>query len=431
VTSRVRRKDGNYVWMESNTYILRNPDSGIPVEIISISRDITQRKRDADQIVRAKEDAERANRAKSDFLSSMSHELRTPMNSILGFAQLLSYDDRLDLEQKTKVVRIQRAGEHLLQLINDVLDLSRIESEKLQVQCEPTLLDELLDDCTSITSALAANRAVNLHFAHSVETRAHVNADPIRCKQALLNLITNAVKYNRSGGNVWVTCARVPDHMLRISVRDDGPGINSEKQQQLFQPFNRLGQERSDIDGTGIGLVITQKVVELMGGTLGFESRTGAGSTFWIELPEIDASAERRVPSARQRRPVQATDRFVTLCVEDNSANVELVKAVFNTFWPNATLLVALSAERGLELAQTEHVDLIMLDINLPGMDGYAALKQFRTMPHLVDTPVIALTADAMSSDVERGRAAGFTEYLTKPIQIPTLCATVNRVLVR
>lgn len=394
--------------------------------IWSLIQNITERKAADQALLRAKEEAERASRAKSEFLSSMSHELRTPLNAILGFGQLLESDDALDEEQHDSIHEILHAGNHLLELINEVLDLARIESGRVDLSLEGVGLGEILDESLALVQPLAEQRGIKLESAQIDTT---VRADRTRLKQVLVNLLGNAIKYNREQGQVEIRVTPQHDY-LHIAVSDTGPGIPQERLDELFQPFNRLEAEGSQIEGTGIGLVICKRLTELMGGRIGVDSTAGEGSTFWIELPmlgtaHVQPTAFATPPEQAQRHPSRD---YRLLYIEDNPANLKLVSHIL-AHREHIHLHTAHSAELGLELAEARHPDLILLDINMPGMDGYQLLQVLRSRPWARQLPVIAITANAMPADIQRGLDAGFTDYLTKPLDIPHFLASIEQAL--
>ena len=388
-------------------------------------QDVTSQMEDEEALIAARDEADRANQAKSEFLSSMSHELRTPMNAILGFAQLLKYDDKLSDENIDSVHEILKAGEHLLTLINEVLDLAKIESGHIDLSLEPVEVCPVVEECLSLISTLADKRGNTL--SHASLTGIAVRADRMRLKQALLNLLSNAIKYNKEGGNVKVEVQ--PAHeRLHIRVTDTGLGISEANLAGLFEPFNRL-DVASSIEGTGIGLTITRRIVEMMGGTVDIESELGKGSTFWIALPTETMTEQKSQgqPATQNVAPAQGLLHTV-LYIEDNPSNLKLVAQLLGQR-RHIHLLTTHLPELGIELAKTRKPDLVLLDINMPGMNGYELLKALRADGNLKDIPVIALTANAMPRDAERGLKAGFSAYLTKPLNVAEFFGTVDRYL--
>jgi signal transduction histidine kinase/ActR/RegA family two-component response regulator len=371
--------------------------------------------------------AETANQAKSDFLSSMSHELRTPLSAILGFAQLIETGSPLPTPaQKRSVDQILRAGWYLLELINEILDLALIESGKLSLSLEPISLAEIMLECRNMMEPQARKRGILLSFPR-FEIPCFVNADHTRIKQVLINLLSNAIKYNRPGGTVTVSCRTVGVGWLRISIEDSGFGLSADKLSQLFQPFNRLGQESSVEEGTGIGLVTTKRLIELMGGSIGVDSTPELGSTFWVEIG-LAKQEQRSVPvsnvAPRARVRVDAQVRTL-LYVEDNPANLMLVEDLIERR-PDLRLLSARDGNLGVEMARSELPDVILMDINLPGISGIRALRLIADDPVTAHIPIIALSANAMPRDIKKGLEAGFFRYLTKPIKVAEFMDTLD-----
>ena len=391
---------------------------------VGVIRDITERLAFEEKLQNSRDEAERASQAKSQFLSNMSHELRTPMNAIIGFAQLLDLDDQLNQDQRENVQEIMKAGRHLLELINDVLDLAKVESGRMDLHLEPAPLQRLVKECLDLLRPLAARREVSLQA--DIASDAVVLADSVRLKQVLLNLLSNAIKYNKPGGSVHLSVQPVANR-LRLAVVDTGRGIPQDRQHELFQPFSRLHAEASPEEGSGIGLAITQRLVELMGGAIGMDSTPDQGSTFWFELLRAEAEPTRTMtlPAPAGNTEIHGRTHRV-LYIEDNPSNLRLVSTIFNQR-KHIELLTAPTPQLGIALAQAHQPDLILLDINMPGMSGYEVLDVFKSDPLLDCIPVVALTANAMLRDVERGRQAGFAEYLTKPLDIQTLLGTVDQ----
>ena len=373
--------------------------------------------------------AEKANLAKSDFLSSMSHELRTPLSAILGFAQLIESGTPPPSDaQKRSTDQILKAGWYLLELINEILDLALIESGKLSLSVEPISLTEVVKECQAMIEPQAQKRGIAVTFS-DFDNALHVLADRTRLKQILINLLSNAIKYNRTGGSVVVDHVQSASGRIRISVRDGGEGLTPDKVMQLFQPFNRLGQETSGEEGTGIGLVVCKRLVELMGGTIGVFSQPGQGSVFWIDLNLTAAAKESLLsddPSLAPPATIQpGAPVFTLLYVEDNPANLMLVELLLARR-ADIRLLSARDGQRGVEIARLEHPDVVLMDINLPGISGLQALKMLADDPLTASIPVVALSANAVPRDIQRGLDAGFFRYLTKPIKVNEFMNTLD-----
>jgi len=404
--------------------------------MFAAARDITELKRFEQtlqqnnlELENAKTVAEKANLAKSDFLSSMSHELRSPLNAILGFAQLMESDSPPpSSSQQESIGQILQAGWHLLTLINEILDLAKIESGKLSLSLEPVSVAEVMLECQSIIESQAQQRGISMTFP-PFDTLCVVHADRTRLKQVLINLLSNATKYNKAHGTVVVDCFVSAPERIRISVQDTGEGLSPDKLAQLFQPFNRLGQETHAEEGTGIGLVVAKQLVELMGGIIGVESTVGVGSAFWIELsadvaPQLAVEEEEPGVVVQEQVPNGARLR-VLLYVEDNPANLKLVEQLIARR-PDLRLLTAVNGSLGIELARSEQPEIILLDINLPDINGLAVLKKLREDPTTSHIPIVALSANAMPRDIEKGLAAGFFRYLSKPIKINEFMDTLH-----
>lgn len=414
--------------------------SGHVVGASEISRDISQQKRLEELRLRSFElEAENsrvveANRLKSEFLANMSHELRTPLNAIIGFGQLLASADTMPLtleRSKAFADHIVKAGHHLLSLINEILNLAQIEAGKLTLSLESVAVMPVLDECRSMLEPLAVQRNIELRFPQGSDM--HVHADRTRLKQVLLNLLSNAVKYNRDRGSVVVDCARPAPERIRISVRDTGVGMRSDQLQALFEPFNRLGQEAGGQEGTGIGLVVTKHLVELMGGEVGVTSTPGAGSVFWIELGwSSSALAALPVPlrpRAAANAPVgTVVTRSTVLCVEDNPASLHLIREALS-FREDVQLLTASNGQAGVEMARRHLPDVILMDNNMPVLSGREAQAILRGDPKTAGIPIIAISANAMPGAIASGLAAGFFRYLTKPIELPELADALDSAL--
>ncbi len=407
--------------------------------VFAAARDVTERKR-LDKVLleknleleSAKSLAEKANLAKSDFLSSMSHELRSPLNAILGFAQLMESGSPLPTPtQKASIDQILQAGWYLLDLINEILDLAVIESGKLSLSLEPVLLSDVMRECQAMIEPQADKRGIHMTFPR-LDIPYCVHADRTRLKQVLINLLSNAIKYNRTDGTVVVDCVERGAERMSISVTDSGAGLSPDKVAQLFKSFNRLGQETSAEEGTGIGLVVSKRLVELMGGAIDVESTVGVGSTFRIELV-ADAPLECADGSARAavhgEPEAQTETRLRTLVyVEDNPANLTLVEQLIARR-TDLRLLSASDGRAGIALVHASQPDVILMDINLPGISGVEAMRILRDDPATARIPVVAISANAMQRDIQKGMDAGFFRYLTKPIKIDEFMAALDAAL--
>jgi PAS domain S-box-containing protein len=406
--------------------------------VFAAARDVTEGKRleralqeQNVELKRARTAAEKANLAKSNFLSSMSHELRSPLNAILGFAQLINSDSPPPTPSQTASIdQILHAGWYLLELINEILDLAQIESGRLALSLEPTSLPEVMFECQAMIEPQGQKRGIEMTFPQ-FDVPCFVDADRTRLKQVLINLLSNAIKYNQANGTVVVDadCDGTTPKRVRVSIRDTGAGLPPDMLVQLFQPFNRLGQERSSEEGTGIGLVMSKRLVELMGGEIGVESTAGSGSVFWFELNSAAApqlAVDRAEPAANPRVQAQHGAPLRTLLyVEDNPANLTLIEQLVARR-PDMRLLSAKDGNLGIQLARTNQPDVILMDINLPGIGGIEALRILRADPATAHIPVVALSANAMPRDIEKGLQAGFFRYLTKPIKVDEFMQTLD-----
>jgi len=414
------RKDGSRFPAVVSVTALRDAQDAI-IGYLLIGTDNSARKQFELELHNAMAVAHKANLAKTDFLSNMSHELRSPLNAILGFAQLMESDVTPQTPtQKESTGQILQAGWYLLNLINEILDLAMIESGKLPVSLESMSLGEVTLDCQTMIEPQAQKYGISMRFCQ-LDKPCFVLADRTRVKQILINLLSNAIKYNRVGGTVVVECTATSPERVHISVKDTGPGLSPEKLAQLFQPFNRLGQEARGEEGTGIGLVMTKRLVELMGGVIGVESAVGVGSVFWVELiragePQLAVGATEAAALTPARVQNDAALRSL-LYVEDNPANLKLVEQLIARR-PNMHLLTAGDAMLGIELARKHQPEVILMDINLPGMSGIGALRILREDPLTRHIPVLAISANAMPHDIYKGLQAGFFRYLTKPIKV-------------
>jgi PAS domain S-box-containing protein len=421
----VRTRDGRSLRVTD-----RRTAEGVVVKTIW---DLTDDVRREQELREARAAAEAGSAAKSEFLSSMSHELRTPLNAILGFAQLLQRDKKEPLSQRhqERVGEILKGGEHLLRLIDDILDLSRIEAGGVSISTEPVSVGEVLEEVKRTLGPMAAHEGIRVEVGGTPPDLPMVAVDRTRFAQILMNFGSNAIKYNTPKGKVTFTVTVRGSEVVRVTVADSGVGIAQEKQGKLFQPFQRAGQEMGPIEGTGIGLVITKRLAELMGGGVGFRSTPGEGSEFWVEVPanapDAQAVAQPLVPGPGSPRLGGERQRLV-LYVEDNPANITFMKDLLSAF-DNIELATTMNAEAGVELARQRRPDAIIMDINLPGMSGLDALRVLRGWPETKAIPVIALTAAASERDKQRGQQAGFYQYLTKPVKVDELITALEALL--
>ncbi len=430
------RKDGSRFPAVLSVTALRDDQGGI-IGYLLIGTDNTARKQVEEEhqkmlrentleLEKAKAIAEKANLAKSDFLSSMSHELRSPLNAILGFAQLIESDTPAPTpSQKANIDQILHAGWYLLELINDILDLAVIESGRLSLSLESVSLPEVMLECQAMIEPLAQKRGISMTFPQFAEP-CFIKADRTRLKQVLINLLSNAIKYNQTGGRVSVECSLGTPERVRISVRDTGAGLSPEKLAQLFQSFNRLGQETGGEEGTGIGLVVSKRLMELMLGMIGVTSTVGTGSVFWIELvadvaPHIELDGHELSTAAQTAVHTGPRPRLL-LYVEDNPANLKLIEQLIARR-PDMRLLTAQNGTDGINLARGYLPDVILMDINLPGIE---AMRLIHLDPITAHIPVVALSANAIPRDIEKGLEAGFFRYLTKPIKMNEFLETLN-----
>jgi PAS domain S-box-containing protein len=425
------RKDGSSFWANVIYTAIRDQFGNLR-GFAKLTRDQTENRQVESALIDAKSAAEKANRAKSDFLSSMSHELRSPLNAILGFAQLMESDSPSPTpSQAANIKQILQGGWYLLELIDEILDLAVIESGRLALSLESVSISEVMIECQAMIEPQAQKRGIRMTFPpHAFDN--FVKVDRTRFKQVLINLLSNAVKYNRTDGTVVVAYATIAPERIRISVTDTGVGLSAEKLAQLFQSFNRLGQEAGAEEGTGIGLVVTKRLVELMGGEIGVESTIGVGSVFWIELtaaasPQSVAGITESTPVVQVQVHNDAPLRTL-LYVEDNQANLKLIEQLIARR-PDMRLLSAADGHLGVEIARAFLPEVILMDINLPGISGIEAMQILRKDPLTAHIPVVALSANAIPHDIAKGLEAGFFRYLTKPIKVNEFLHTLDEAL--
>jgi PAS domain S-box-containing protein len=423
----VHLMDG-YVFERYSTSI--KGDDGSHYGRVWFFRDITARRQTEAALLQAKEEAERANAAKSEFLSRMSHELRTPMNAILGFGQLLQMDD-LSTDQRDSVNHILKGGKHLLGLINEVLDITRVEAGKMETSLEPVLVDQVLAESLDLVQPLARRRNIRLNGITAQQGSEYVMADEKRLRQVLLNLLSNAVKYNTTGGQVSVQCARSAEGRVRISVTDTGTGIAPEDLPKLFVPFERLGAAHTQIEGTGLGLVFSKRLMEAQNGTLSVHSVVGQGSTFFLELPLAQPPVQplaAETPENKSNDQAPPAPPRTILSIEDNAANSQLIQRILERS-PNIHLLSAMQGVNGLALARQHRPDLVLLDIHLPDINGDEVLKRLQEDASTAHIPVVIVSADATEKQVERLMSAGATHYLSKPINVKELLSIIDQIV--
>jgi PAS domain S-box-containing protein len=406
----IHRKDKSKIWLCANARAVRDA-TGTTLYYEGTVEDITQRKR--------VEEVERANKAKSEFLSRVSHELRTPLNAILGFGQLLERQNPTET-QRPRIRHIVNAGNHLLGLINEVLDISRIESGRMQLSLEPVCVADALTEALDLMRPLAAERGIQLSTPASFDSSVFALADRQRFKQVLLNLLTNAVKYTPVSGTVSVSHNASGEENVRILVEDTGPGIPSQKLERLFRPFERLGAEQSNVEGTGLGLALSQRLIQAMGGSIGVESKMSKGSIFWVELSRTESPLQKHSSPKKNgdsdAPPSQTTNRKV-LYIEDNLSNLTLIEQMLEER-PEIELLTAMQGKIGLALARQHAPDLILLDVHLPDLDGREVISELKSSKTTRDIPVVVISADATNYQINRLLAAGADTYLTKPLDV-------------
>ncbi len=428
------RKDGSEFWVELNIVPVAN-EKGWYTHWVSVQREMSERKEAERVLEAARDEAQRANAAKSEFLSRMSHELRTPLNAILGFSQLLEMSNPSP-KQRENIGQVLRGGRHLLNLINEVLDISRIEAGRLEFVVEPVKVARVLEEAVSLVRPLATQRDITLKINRAERSLdgVMVEADRQRLKQVLLNLLSNAIKYNHQGGRVDLICERASaGGCLRLSVRDTGPGISTKDLPRLFLPFERLGVNQSEVEGTGIGLAISKRLAGAMGGTISVESAEGQGSTFSLELP-ISAGSSQPVDEPGVQAPlsaVEASSEPVThtvLHIEDNPSNLNLVAEIL-ALRSQVTLISTMQGRSGLDMAREHHPDLILLDVHLPHLAGDVLLRELKDDPRTREIPVVMVSADATPLRIQRLLDLGAKAYLTKPLEVPMFLHTVDNAL--
>ncbi|MFT5082553.1 MAG: PAS domain S-box-containing protein [Lentisphaeria bacterium] len=437
---RIRAADGSWRWVRGRGHMVYD-EQGRPLLMSGTNMDVTELKHAEERVIKAKVDAEKANQAKSEFLSRMSHELRTPLNAILGFSQLFELDSGLSSQQRENILEIKRAGNHLLELVGDVLDLAKIEAGHSQLKMERVIVARAINDCIGLVKSQIEKHQLDVDIRFNSLDSATVYVDEMRLRQVFINLFGNSVKYNTTGGRVSVDCNLVGSERLRVSVRDTGRGITLQRQHEIFQPFNRLGAEHSGIEGSGVGLVITKQLVEQMGGAIGFESEENVGSLFWVEFPLCKENFVDQAGCARtavKEHKIKGVDEVVPplivaqqkriLYVEDNPSSQKLMTQIIAKY-PQLELTVVGLAVQGLFVARSALPDLILLDVNLPGLSGFEIVQVLKSEKTTQDIPVIALSANVLSHDILAGMEAGFDHYLTKPLNLAAFIYVLNQFL--
>ncbi|MBL4607243.1 MAG: response regulator, partial [Pseudomonadales bacterium] len=442
--------DQSIRWIHGERHLL-NDDNNKPIGLRGTIQDISERKNAEQELAKAKEEAESANHAKSAFLSSMSHELRTPLNAIMGFGQLLQMNSaqNLSLQELDNTNEILKAGSHLLDLINEILDLAKIESGQLTLSKEPVIINDLLSECLNLVAPLAQQRHIKISWEKAIfnsdqdqktNWSGKVSADLLRLKQVLLNLLSNAIKYNHENGSITIFYSIIQEKMLGINITDTGPGLSPEQQSHLFEPYNRLGAENFDAQGTGIGLVISKNIIELMNGHLTVQSQAGNGCTFQIQIPldqppsneAIFLSNQLKTDSPKTSESIKPPPSFyqeyTLLHIEDNPANLRLVEQMLAQH-KHIKIINAADPALGLELVKAHQPNLILLDINLPGINGFEVLKRLKHADETRHIPVIAVSANAMPEYIQKGHEAGFSHYITKPIDVKYLLTIIDKIM--
>jgi PAS domain S-box-containing protein len=423
---RLARADGMWTTLSTRGRVVLD-EEGKSIAVVATSRDVTSDVQAEQKLLLAVSNAEQANRAKSEFLSRMSHELRTPLNSVLGFAQLLEMDE-LSNSQGEAVEHILRAGRHLLGLIDEVLDISRIETGHLELLMEPVELRQLVADAVGLTSPLADRAGVTVSIVGGLEESVCVEADRQRLLQVLLNLLSNAVKYNSPGGKVRVTCEALRGGHVGVAVSDTGVGISDEDMPRLFEPFERLGADRIGIEGAGVGLTIAKNLIERMGGILDVYSRVGEGSTFEVVLKAASAPSQKQKEEPTGPAEIPSIGAISILLIEDNLANLTLIENLL-VRRNDVRLLAAMHGTLGVDLAREHHPDLVLLDLHLPDQSGVEVLKRLKEDPNTSDIPVVIVSADRSSDRDRQMRALGAADYLIKPFDVRDLLRAVDSAL--